>query len=206
MKQKDLDRLLKNSKIKVEGESLDFKDIKLANKKSVSKTEAQKQLQKAVDHLKEFDKKDEFYFNEDCTKCILRFNNVRLLSNNISLRLGAKQMNEYKALWLDRVKSLVNDSIKEKWKPSLNHKILIEFCYDVNWDFMDYDGRIASFKAPLDGIEKAGLLIDDSWRHVSMILGKQRKSKTPSLIIMLSIEENEDRYFTNDFLDYLENS
>lgn len=208
MKQKDLDKLLKNGKMSMETDSLNVDDIQLANKKkSISKTAAQKQLKKAEEKLSSLSKSDEFYFNEDCTKCILRFNDVTLVSNNASLRLGAKQMKDYKSLWIDRVKDLVTDSILEKWKPSLkDNKILIEFCYDVNWDFMDYDGRIASFKAPLDGLEKSGLLIDDSWRNVSMILGKQRKSKIPCLTIMMSIEKDEDRYFSDDFNSYLDNS
>lgn len=191
---KELNKFLKQNNIAVE------------KPKKSSKTEAQKRLRDSIDKLSALQKNDEIFFNKDCTKCAIRINDVLLLSNNTSLRLGARQMKDYKSLWIDRIKSLVDDSMLKKWSKTLKgRKMLIEFCYEVNWDYMDYDGRISAFKAPLDGLEKSGLLIDDSWRHLSMILGKQRKSKDkkPNLIMMISVESDEERYFSDDFNDFL---
>lgn len=196
---KDLSKLMKSKNINKE--SLGLKELKS------SKTEAQNRMQKSIEKLKALRPDDEIYFNGDYTKCMIKISDVTLLSNNSSLRLGAKQMKDYKSLWIDRIKNLVSPKMLEEWeKNTFGNKILIEFCFEVNHDFMDYDGRIAAFKAPLDGLEKAGLLKDDSWRNLSMILGKQRKSKDkkPNLFIMLSIEPDEDRYYSEEFLGFLD--
>lgn len=199
---KDLNKILKSN-------GVDTSNMDCITQKKGGMTEAQKRLRDSVDKLSALQKNDELYFNKDYSKCVMKISDVTLLSNNTSLRLGARKMKDYKSLWIDRIKDLRDDAMIEKWKKSLEgNKMLIEFSYDVNWDFMDYDGRQAAFKAPLDGLEKAGFLIDDSWRNVSMILAKQRKSKDkkPNLIIMISIEEDEDRYYSEEFLNFLDDN
>lgn len=195
---KDLKKLMKNAGQK-NNESLSG----LFEKKE---TEAQRQLRSAIEKLKNPLKEDKIFLNEDATKCVVYLKDATLLSNNISLRLGAKQMSEYKELWHQRIKDLVKPNILKKWGDVEDKKFFIEFCYEVNCNHMDYDGKVSAFKAPLDGLTKANLIKDDDEKHLSMILAKQRrsKSKIPNLIIMISLETDPDRYFSDDFKDFLE--
>ncbi len=156
----------------------------------------------AKDLLSELKTDDKIYFNKDCSVCLLEFNNVRLISNNDALKLSSRKMSAYKRLWHERVMKLVSKEVLEKWKESKEEKIKIEFLYEVETsNFMDYDGRQAAFKAPLDGIEEAGLIYDDSEKYVPLILGRQKKTATghPNLKIMLSVEKDPDRFYSDDF-------
>lgn len=205
--QKDLNKILKKTSKKNKSNKDKDKEIEDLFGKSISKTEAERQLIQAVDCLKELRKDDKIFLNENNTKCILVFNHAYLLSNNISLRLGARKLKDYKSLWHERVKNLVKKETLIKWGDVSKRKFFIEFCYEVNGNHMDYDGKIAAFKAPLDGLKEAKLIKDDDRRYVSMILGRQSKSKTktPNLVIMLTEETDPDRYFSEDFMSFNKN-
>lgn len=162
-------------------------------------------LKKAVEKLSSIKTNDAIYLNEDSSKCILVFKDIFLISNNVSLRLGARKMSKYKKLWHDRVSVLVTDSILKKWNYDPTKKILIEFCYEVKGNFMDYDGRMAAIKSTLDGIIESKLIDDDSSKYLSMVLGKQQKTKdgNANLIIMLTKDDNEDSHYSEDFLRFI---
>lgn len=204
MSQADLNKLMKNSGSKKTELQKEIKSSLLPEKKS-NKTEAERQLENAVARLKSLQTEDSIFFNEDKTKCVLYFKDVSLLSSNISLRLGARRMKTYKSLWHSRVKNLVDKNSLNKWVESKEKKMLIEFCYEVKGNFMDYDGKIGAFKAPLDGLVHAGLLYDDDDRYVDTILPKQARTKSgcPNLIIMLTALEEDTTLFTSDFLSFL---
>lgn len=189
---KDLKKLLSKNNIK---------DIEV---EKTSKRSGADRLKDAIELLSSFETDDKIYFNKDSTKCLLEFNNILLISNNDSLRLGARQMTKYKTLWHERVKKLVSSEVLKKWKNSKEHTILIEFLYEVKANrFMDYDGRQAAFKAPLDGLTEAGLIYDDSEEYIPLVLGKQKKSSngTCNLKIILSVEDDFDRFHTEEFLN-----
>lgn len=163
-------------------------------------------LEDAISLLKELKTDDKIYFNEDSTKCMLEFSNVLIISMNDSLRLGARRMSEYKSLWHNRVEKLVKKEVLKRWKNSKEEKILIEFLYESKTKaFMDYDGRMGAFKAPLDGLTESGMIYDDSQEHIPIILGMQTKSPTgkPNLKIILSVEKNPDRFYSNEFLEII---
>lgn len=189
---KDLKKLLSKNNIK---------DIEV---EKTSKRSGEDRLKDAIELLSSFDTDDKIYFNKDSTKCLLEFNNILLISNNDSLRLGARKMTKYKTLWHERVKKLVSSEALKEWESSKEKTILIEFLYEVKANrFMDYDGRQAAFKATLDGLTEAGLIYDDSEEHIPLILGKQKKSSngTCNLKIILSVEDDFDRFHTEEFLN-----
>ena len=206
MSQADLNKLLKKSGVKEKKNSPSEESdnpLELGKKKV---PEADRQLANAIGRLKSFQTDDTIFFNVDNSKCILYFKDVSLLSNNISLRLGAKKMSGYKSLWHTRVEKLVDKASLSKWAESKEKKMLIEFCYEVKGNFMDFDGKVAAFKAPLDGLVHAGLIYDDDDRYIDLILPKQLRTKTgtPNLIIMITAVEEDSSLFSKDFLDFLD--
>lgn len=201
LSKQDLNKIIGKQK---KGSNKESENDSLLSKKK-KETEAERQLKQSISKLVNLQKSDKIFFNEDCSKCILHFKDVTLLSNNISLRLGARKMSKYKSLWTERITNLVNKEILKKWGSVENRLFYIEFCYEVKSNFMDYDGKIASFKAPLDGLIKSGLIKDDNENYLSMVLAKQLRTKdgNPNLIIMISAEKDKDRYFSEDFKKYL---
>lgn len=203
MNQAELNKLLKKSGMKSVSQELNSESNDSLKTKKIP--EADRQLKNAETKLQSFQTDDAIFFNEDNSKCILYFKDVSLLSNNISLRLGARKMSKYKSLWHKRIENLVDKKSLKKWENSKEKKMLIEFCYEVKGNFMDYDGKVAAFKAPLDGLSHAGLIHDDDDRYIDAILPKQSRTKTgnPNLIIMLTAVEEDSTLFSNDFLDFM---
>lgn len=211
LKKADLDSLLKKTTKKEITSSKSGKKTEPKNQieevfgTPKKDSEPTRQLKQAIRRLSDTDPDDSIFFNEDNTKCILYFKDVSLISSNISLRLGARRMNEYKQLWHKRVEKLVDNESLKKWEKSKEKKALIEFCYEVKGNFLDFDGKMGSFKAPLDGLVEAGLLYDDKDEHVDFILPMQARTKTknPNLIIMITAVEEESSLFSEDFKEFL---
>lgn len=195
LNQKDLNKLLKKNNIEKE-------QIKKPKRTNVDR------LSDAIDLLTCYDNEDRISFNKDFSKCLIEITNITLLSNNDSLRLGARKMLKYKKLWHERIQKIINKDILNKWKASKEEKIVIEFLYEVSTNhFMDYDGRMGAFKAPLDGLIEAKLIHDDKEEFVPVIFGRQRvsKNKIQNLKIILSVEKEPDRFYSKDFLDMIYN-
>lgn len=189
---KELNKILKDNNLNVESKP--------------SKRTNEDRLNDAIERLSSFENKDQIFITEDNRVCKLIFEDVSLISNNASLRLGARKLSKYKSLWHDRVVDLVPKELLTRWESSKEKELIIEFLYEVPTNkFLDYDGRIAAFKAPLDGIIESGLIHDDSEEFIPLILGRQKKSidKKYRLIIIISVEDNFDRFYSPVFLDLL---
>ena len=209
--QKELNKLIKSSKIskgnkKVENkeqEEINEKELKEVIRKDKNNKYLMNRLKRAEMLLSNMDVSDKVMLTKDNEKCLLIFNDIDLISNNGSLRLGARKMKKYKELWHKRVDNLISEEFLERWKKNKEFPIKMEFIYEVYHNRkMDYDGRIAAIKAPLDGLVEAKLLFDDTDKYLPIILGRQRKSinKKNNLLIILSIEKNEDRFYSEEFL------
>ncbi len=162
-------------------------------------------LNDAIDIMNSDNSRDRIYFNNDYSACIIEFNNIALLSNNDLLRIDNRYIYKFKMCWHDRVVNLLNGVDLKNWEETKKSQILIEFLYKTkNAQVYDPDSISSAFKSTLDGIVKAGLLVDDKIDNVPLIIPRQEKTKNEnSLIIVLSKLDNIDRFYSNYFKDVL---
>lgn len=162
-------------------------------------------LNDAIDIMNSDNSRDRIYFNNDYSACIIEFNNIALLSNNDLLRIDNRYIYKFKMCWHDRVVKLLNGVDLKNWEETKKSQILIEFLYKTkNAQVYDPDSISSAFKSTLDGIVKAGLLVDDKIDNVPLIIPRQEKTKNEnSLIIVLSKLDNIDRFYSNYFKDVL---
>lgn len=195
--EKNFKNLLKQKKITL-GE--------LGLKESENKRNNQDRLSDAIEKIKVLNEKDKICLNEDKSKCLILLEDVIMISTNISLRLGAKQMHTYKQLWKDRIKNLASDNFLQQWGDISDRQVKIEFLYEIpTKKYMDYDGRIGAFKSALDGLVDAEIIKDDKENFVPIVLGKQQKSKDKKyrLYIIISIEKDFEKYYSEQFNNLL---
>lgn len=162
-------------------------------------------LNDAIDIMNSDNSRDRIYFNNDYSACIIEFNNIALLSNNDLLRIDNRYIYKFKMCWHDRVVNLLNGVDLKEWENTKKNPILIEFLYKTkNAQVYDPDSISSAFKSTLDGIVKAGLLVDDKIDNVPLIIPRQEKTKNEnSLIIVLSKLDNIDRFYSCYFKDVL---
>lgn len=193
---KDFKKIMEKSKTIIKPETKD-KEVETIKKKYSPK----KRLNDAIDLLKHnTTTNDKIYFNNDYSECILEFNNITLLSFNDLLRNDNRHLFSFKKNWEKRILDLLSYKNITAWDKTKNGPIIIEFLYKTD-KFVDPDSICASFKYPLDGIVKAGLLFDDNNNHVPLIIPRQEKrsEKFDSLIIVLSPLNNIEKYYTEAF-------
>lgn len=191
----DLQKIIKNNKNLINENSLKKEN---SNEKKYS---PKKRLNNAINLLKTNDKSnDKIYFNKDFSECILEINDITLLSFNDLLRNDNRHLFSFKKNWECRILNLLKHKDISNWENTKNQPILIEFLYKTD-KFVDPDSICASFKYPLDGLVKSGLLIDDNNKHVPLIIPRQEKrtEKFDSLIIVLSPLKDIKKYYTNSF-------
>ena len=133
--------------------------------------------------------------------CILRLRNIKLLSNNDSLRNDNRKLAKFKKLWHKRIAELVKKVDLSSWD---NKKpMILEFLYLSHRNkLMDADGIVAAIKSPLDGLVGAGLLFDDEQEYLKLIIPMQKKNKKKydELVLVLSVTENIQKYYTKLFI------
>ena len=98
----DFKKLLKLTKEKGKVDPFIQKTVPRTNKDRLSD---------ASDLLAKNEGHDTISFNADLTKCFIVFENVKLISMNDSLRLGARKMSKYKRHWHERVVVLTKKSM-----------------------------------------------------------------------------------------------
>lgn len=164
-------------------------------------------LQDATEIVNQKGINDNIYFNEDYSVCILEFRNIAFISNNDLLRIDNREIYKLKMAWHTRVEELVKKVSLDKWEETKNHPILIEFMYKTkNAQEYDPDAIVSAFKATLDGIVNAGLIIDDKVSHVPLIIPRQEKTKKEnSLFVVLSKIGNVERFYSDTFKKVINN-
>jgi hypothetical protein len=164
-------------------------------------------LQDATEIVNQKGVNDNIYFNEDYSVCILEFRNIAFISNNDLLRIDNREIYKLKMAWHTRVEELVKKVSLDKWEDTKKNPILIEFMYKTkNAQEYDPDAIVSAFKATLDGIVNAGLIIDDKVSHVPLIIPRQEKTKKEnSLFVVLSKIGNVERFYSDTFKKVINN-
>lgn len=196
LSEKDLKKIMEKSKIIIKEEKNQNTEETVKKKYS-----PKKRLNAAIDLLKNNNTVDDkIYFNNNFSECILEFNNITLLSFNDLLRNDNRHLFSFKKNWEKRILDLLSYKDITAWNTTKSGPIIIEFLYKTD-KFVDPDSICASFKYPLDGIVKAGLLFDDNNSHVPLIIPRQEKrtEKFDSLVIVLSPLKNIEKYYTDAF-------
>lgn len=202
LSKRELNQILKQQKIN-DKELTEDEEKKIIKKEKNAKA-LQVRLEKACVLLNSIEREDKIFLTPENDKCLLIIKDIDLLSNNACLRLGARQLKTYKKLWHERIDNLITKDVKNRWGDNNKKPIKIEFIYETFHNHsMDYDGRIAAIKSPLDGLVESKLLKDDSEKYVPIILGRQRASndKKNNLYLILSVEEDPDKFYSDEFLN-----
>lgn len=181
---KDLNKIIKNknTKIKINDDS---------EKKQPKRTYYDR-LNDAVNYGFSF-KNDSISINNEKNECILKFENVVLISHNDLLRINFKMAYKYIKLWKDRVKNIVSTLELNDLDIFLNNKVKLEFLIKTkNNQTLDYDASVGCVKFIIDGLVESKILIDDSIEHIPLVLTTQKKVKDDISSIYIVIKKTSD--------------
>jgi hypothetical protein len=177
----------------------DFK--KLNKKKKKTKDSKKAKTRTGYDRLKdavEFGfsfKKDLISISED--ECIIKLEDISLLSHNDILRINFKILYTYISLWKERIASITS-KLSEKEKETFHSSpVKIEFLLETNKSHtLDYDASIACIKFIVDGLVESKLLKDDTIQYIPLMLTEQikDKSKPNSIYLIINKTSKEEIY------------